>query len=321
MGQAKSRSGGPVASRFVDMWAFIKMHASNLELLQRLKSADDRQFGANMDVCGSISEQHPKTADWDKTHIVGIRSDIWAPDKKELKETLQEGRRDQLRREIKGSGRLDAKQTDRLDQQLRDDPLMSIKASEIEHRRLVMKMFKSTGERIRWAGTIEEITTREVHNSIGSRRAVLSLAVVLPGYEYLVTVQQNHRTCRIPSIFTFCFHDDDQDRMWYVDIKRKWFSFGADFVIESGGRKIGEIDGRLIGFGYNARVRVHEPSLAENRHFLDLVTLFATTVGYHRAMRRSVKRRVRAAQSGRAFRHVVEDEEFWLLKNPRRQAA
>ena len=30
---------------------------------------------------------------------------------------------------------------------------------------------------------------------------------------------------------------------------------------------------------------------------------------------------VRAALSGGSFRHVVEDEEFWLLKNPRRRAA
>jgi hypothetical protein len=150
---------------------------------------------------------------------------------------------------------------------------------------------------------------------------VLSLAVLLPGYEYVVMVQQNHRTFWIPSIFTFGFYDEDRDRMRYVGIKRKWFSLGADFVVESGGQRIGEIDGKLIGFGYNAHVRVHEPSLAENRHFLDLLTLFAATVGYHRAMRRSVKRRVRAARSGGSFQHKVEDEEFWLLKNPRRRAA
>jgi hypothetical protein len=270
MGRSKSRSDGPVASRYVDMWAFLSMHPTNVDLLQRLKSADDRQFGANMDVCGSIS-QHSKKSGWDKTHLVGIRSDVWDPG--------------------------------------------------VEHRRLVMKMFKTTGERIRWAGTVEEITTREVHNSIGSRRAVLSLAVLLPDYEYVVMVQQNHRTFWIPSIFTLGFYDEDQDRMRYVGIKRKWFSFGADFVIESGGQKIGEIDGKLIGFGYNAYVRVHEPSLAENRHFLDLLTLFASTVGYHRAMRRSVKRRVRAARSGGSVQHEVEDEEFWLLKNPRRRAA
>jgi hypothetical protein len=324
MGRSKSRSDGPVARRYVDMWAFLSMHPTNVDLLQRLKSADDRQFGTNMDVCGSVSQRHSKRSGWDKTHLFGIRSDVWDPHEEELQKTLgslQQSRRDQLRREIKRSGRLDAKQTDQLDEQLRRDPLMSMKASDIEHRRLVIKMFKTTGERIRWTGTIEEITTREVHNSIGSRRAVLSLAVLLPGYEYLVTVQQNHRTLRIPSIFTFCFYDEDQDRMWYVDVKRKWFSFGADFTIESGGRKIGEIDGKLLGFGYNAYVRVHEPSLAENGHFVDLLTLFAATVGYHRAMRRSVKRRVRAALSGGAFQHVVEDEEFWLLKNPRRRAA
>jgi len=280
MGRSKSRSDGLVASRYVDMWAFLSMHPTNVDLLGRLKSADDRQFGTNMDVCGSVS-QHSKTSGWDKTHIVGIRSDIWNPGENKRQKTR----------------------------------------SSLPESRLVMKMFKSTGERIRWAGTIEEITTREVHNSIGSRRAVLSLAVLLPGYEYLVMVQQNHRTFRIPSIFTFGFYDEDQDRMRYVGIKRKWFSFGADFVIESGGRKIGEIDGRLIGLGYNAYVRVHEPSLAKNQRFLDLLTLFAATVGHHRAMRRSVRRRVRAARSGGSFQHVVEDEEFWLLKNPRRHAA
>ena len=280
MGRSKSRSDGLVASRYVDMWAFLSMHPTNVDLLGRLKSADDRQFGTNMDVCGSVS-QHSKTSGWDKTHIVGIRSDIWNPGENKRQKTR----------------------------------------SSLPESRLVMKMFKSTGERIRWAGTIEEITTREVHNSIGSRRAVLSLAVLLPGYEYLVMVQQNHRTFRIPSIFTFGFYDEDQDRMRYVGIKRKWFSFGADFVIELGGRKIGEIDGRLIGLGYNAYVRVHEPSLAKNQRFLDLLTLFAATVGHHRAMRRSVRRRVRAARSGGSFQHVVEDEEFWLLKNPRRHAA
>ena len=271
MGRAKSRSSGKTASRYVDMWAFIGMHPTNVDLLQRLKSADDRQFGTNMDVCGTVSQRHSKTSGWDQTHLIGIRSDVWE--------------------------------------------------TSAERRRLVLKLFKTTGERIRWVGTIEEVTTREVHNSIGSRRAVLSLAVLLPGHEYLVMVQQNHRTLRIPSIFTLGFYEENHDRMRYVGIKRKWFSIGADFVVESGGRKIGYIDGQLIGFGYNAYVHVYEPTLAANQRFLDLLTLFTASVGYHRAMRRSVRRRVRAARSGEPLKDAVEDEEFWLLKNPRRRAA
>jgi hypothetical protein len=266
----KSRSNGPAAHRYVDMWSLINMHPTNIDLLQKLKSADDRQFGSNMDVCVTISERDLKNSDWEKTHIVGIRSDVWEP---------------------------------------------------VDHRRLVMKMFKSTGKRIRWTGTAEEITTREVHNSIGSRRSVLSLAMLLPGYEYVVNVQQNHRTFRIPSVFTFSFLDEKKDRMWYITLKRKWFSFGSDFALESGGRKIGEIDGQLIGFGYNAHIRVYDPDLAGNRRFMDLLTLFAASVGHHRAMRKSVKRRVRAVRAGKPLKHVIEDEEFWLLKNPRRRAA
>ncbi len=322
MGRAKSRS--PVVSRFVDMWAFLGMHPTNVDLVQRLRSADDRQFGANMDVCGDISQQDPQTGNWDENYIVGIRSDIWDPSEEKLQKalkSLKEDRCEELRREIKRSGRLDKSQSYKLGRQLNRDRLMQMKASDLIHRRLVMKMFRSTGERIHWAGTIEEITTHEVHNSIGCGRPALSLAVLLPGYDFVVTIQQNHRLLRIPSTFTFSFFDEDDHRVRYVAIKRKWVSLGADFDIESGGRKIGLIDGRLFGFGYNALVRIDDPALSDNRRFLDLVTMFTATVGYHRQMRRSVKRRVRAALAGASFQHVVEDEEFWLLKNPRRRAA
>jgi hypothetical protein len=269
-----------------------------------------------MDVCGTISQRDPKTGKWEPTHMAGLRSDIWSPDKSELQKSvsaIQSRQRDQ-QREPETSNR-------DIEQSGLQDELSALSADDLEKRRLVMKLFRTTGERIRWTGTIEELTTREVHNSIGSKRAVLSMVAILPGYEYLTLVQQNHRTFRIPAIYTLCFHDVRNERTWYVNIKRKWFSIGADFVLESEGRQIGEIDGKLIGFGYNAYVTVTEPSLAANGDFMDLVTLFATSVGYHRAIRRSIRRRVKAVHNGDSERHVIEDEELWLLKNPRRRAA
>jgi hypothetical protein len=310
--------------RYVDMWAFTGMHPTNIEFLQRLKMADDRQFGNDMDVCGDISQQDPKTGKWDENHIIGIRSDMWDPDEEHLQKklnSLKEDRKERLRREIKRSGRLDKQQSYKLGRILARDPVMRMKAKDISHRRLVMKMFRNTGERIRWVGTIEEITTNEVHNTIGCGRPALSLAVLLPGYEYVVRIQQNHRFWRIPSTFTFSFLDEDENRIRYIAIKRKWVSFGADFDIISAGKKVGLIDGRLIGFGYNAQIRIDDPELADNRRFLDLITLFTASVSYHRKMRKSVKRRVKASLAGASFQHVVEDEEFWLLKNPRRKAA
>ena len=197
---------------------------------------------------------------------------------------------------------------------------MRLKPSDLLHRRLVMKMFHSSGERIHWAGSIEEVTTREVHNSIGSRRPLLSLAAILPGYDYVVAIEQNHRTLRIPAVFTFSLFDEAEKQVHYVSIKRKWISVGARFDIESGGRRIGEIDGQLLSFGFNARVSVRDPALAENRQLLDLLTLFTATVGYHRAMRKRAAARA-GVSAGASFQRLVEDEEVWLLKNPRRRAA
>ncbi len=310
--------------RYVDMWILGSLHPTNISLLQRLKSADDRQFGTNMDVCGTVADFDPESSNWSKTHLVGIRSDVWSPDEHELQKSLnrmQRDRRELLQQGVKRSGRLNARQQQRLDTAIGRDSVMDLTVDDVEKRRLVLKLFKTTSERMRWCGTIEELTTREIHNTIGSRRRLLTLTAILPGYEYLTEVQQNHRTFRIPSLYTFCFHDEKLQRMWYICIKRKWISWGADFDIVTEGRKIGLIDGKLIGLGYNAFITVYEPALASNGDFMDLLTLFASSVGYHRAMRRNIKRRVAAAKAGPVHGHIVEDEELWLLKNPRRRAA
>lgn len=312
------------ARRFVDMWLLPSMHPTNIDLLQKLKSADDRQFGSNMDVVGTVSSEDSPSGDWTKSHLVGIRSDLWSPDDKELEKSLRslhKDRHEQLRKQVKRSGRLNPKQQAELQLKIVDDALMQLGTDELETRRLVLKLFKTSSKRMRWEGTIEELTTSEVHNTMGSRRPLLSFAVILQGQEYLNSVQQNHRTFRVPSLFTFCYYDHRKDRLWHIAIKRKWISIGADFTIEAGGRRIGEIDGHLIGFGYNAYVTLRDHPLAENSDFMDLLTLFTTSVGYHRAMRRSIRSRVKAVKSDLTARHIVEDEEMWLRKNPRRRAA
>ena len=314
----------PRSRRFVDMWLVPNMHPTNIDVLRKLKAADDRQFGTNMEIVGTVSEEGPEGGDWQKTHLVGVRSDLWAPDGQELEralKSLHKDRHEMLKKNIKRSGRLSKKQQQQLDQNLAEDAVMNLEAEELEVRRMVLKLFKTSTKRMRWEGTIEELTATEVHNTMGSRRALLSLAVILPGYEYLNYVQQNHRTLRVPSLFTFCFYDDRKDHMWHVTIKRKWVSIGADFTIDVGGDRIGEIDGHLIGLGYNAYIELKNHPLAENGDFMDLLTLFTTSVGYHRAMRRGIRRRVKAIQAGRAQQHVLENEEMWLRKNPRRRAA
>lgn len=309
--------------RYVDMWAFMGLHPSNIDLLQKLKQADDRQFTVNMDVCGTVSERNQKSGEWAQSHQVGIRTDIWNPDPEQqnrLLQRIQNERRDKLRREIRQTGSLTQAQQQNLERQLAHDPVMRLRPQDMENRRLVMKLFSSTSSRIRWVGTIEEVITREVHNSLGTNKPILSFVSLLPNYDYLTMIQENHRTFRIPSIYSFNYYDERHNRMWYLKIKRKWVSVGADYVIEAQDHRVGEIDGALIGLGYNAHVYIFEKSLSLNSRFADLLTLFATTVGYQTAMRRSLRRRLRAARKGLDVQNIIEDEEFRLLRNPRRVA-
>lgn len=307
--------------RYVDMWALPGIHPSNVELLQKLKTADTNHFTTHMDCVGTVSTLDQETGDWEKTHLVGMRTDIWKPDDEEMHsclDAMKDKRRHEVKRSIKQSGRLNTKQKERLEEELADDEIMNMQCGDIQTRRLVLKLFRTTGDRVRWVGTIEEITASEVHNSIGTGKTLLTMAVMLSRSEYVTYVQQNHRTFRIPSIFSFCF--DEGDRMWNLVLRRYWFSIGADFEIEADGEGIGEIDGKLFSFGSDSHLVIDPHPLAEHKQFVNLVTLFAASVGYHRAMRRSVDRRVEAALGGQSHRNLIQNEELRLRQNGRAAA-
>lgn len=313
---------GPMpVRRYLDMWAMPGLHPSNVEILQMMKTADTNHFTTHMDTVGTVSELDQETGAWNKSHMVGLRTDIWKMDGGELAdalEVMQDQRRQEIKKTIKKNGRLNAKQQQLLDQKMADDDVMKMEPGEIEKRRLVLKLFKTSTERVRWCGTIEQVTMTEVHNSIGSKRSLLTMVVMLPRCDHVTTIQQNHRTFRIPSVFTLGFYDNGQ--MHHLAIKRKWVSIGADFDIQCNGESIGEIDGRLFSFGADSYLDIDAGELSQSTGFVDLMTLFTASVGYHKAMRKSVDKRVKAALSGQGHCQVVCDEELRLRHNGRAAA-
>ena len=305
-----------VVNRYVDMWAVPGIHPTNSDFLQSYKMADSQHFTRGMDVVGTVSEE--EDGDWDKKYLIGIRSDIWKPDSKEVADTLNclhEKRRRELKKEIKKTGRLNAKQKSELQKKLEEDKIMKLQCEDIEQRRLVMKLFKTTGKRLNWAGTIEQITSQEVQNSIGSRRTLLSFAAILPRQEMIVYLMQNHRTFSFTSVFTLSFYCDG--RMWPICLRQRFGSIVPDYEILVDGERIGFVNGVVFAMGSDSYVELYEHKLCHQSGFVELMTLFAASIGYHKAMRRSVKRRVAACKSGDWQKCLVEDEELKIYKNGR----
>lgn len=308
------------SNRYVDMWVAPGLHPTNIEFLQRLKTADTQHFTREMDVVGTISEENADGR-WEKSHLIGLRTDVWKPCAKEAAKSLdavKKRRRAELKKEIKRSGRLNAKQSVRLDTRVEQDQIMQTACEDIERRRLVMKLFRITGTRTNWAGTIEQLTATEVHNSMGSRKNLLTMAAMLPRYDMVTTIQQNHVTFRVPATFSLGFYHDA--RMWQIVLRKRWVSFGPDFDIWADGQRIGLIDARLLAMGTDSYVTIHPHPLAECRPFVDLMTMFACTLGYHKAAWRSVRRRVKACMAGNWHHHIIEDEELRLRHNGRAAA-
>lgn len=304
-------------NRYVDMWAVPGIHPTNSEFLQSYKMADTQQFTRGMDVVGTISEQDQEGS-WDQNCLIGIRTDIWKPDQNEVSDTLKnlrEKRRKQLKKVIKKSGKLNARQESKLQEQLEQDKIMKLQCDDIEQRRLVLKLFRTGGKRLNWCGTLEQLVTNEMQNSLGSKRPLLSFAVILPRYEYIIRFTQNHRSIFASKVFSFSYFYDG--RMYPVCLCQRWGSIVPDYQILVDDERIGFVNGVMFAMGSDSYVELYHHKLSKDKKFADLLSLFASSIGYHSAMRRSIKRRITACKSGEWQKCLVDSDELSIYKNGR----
>jgi len=306
--------------RYVDMWALPGIHPANIRLLQLLKSADSQHFTKGMEVIGTISELAADSG-WVQSHLIGLRADVWKPGPQEVAKTLRavkQQRRLWHRQHLRANGRLTAQQTAKLEESLAADHAWNLEPGELEARRLILKLFKNTGQTTRWCGTIEEVTSAEIHNSIGSRRNLVTLLVILPQTQHVTTIQENHRTFRFPAMFSFSYYDGQ--RMWYIRLQQRWVSLGPDFDVYADGTHIGLLDGKLMCFGSDSYIDLENHPLVNDTRFIDLLTLFTASIGYHRAIRSSIRRRVTDTLRGLSHRHPLDPDEIRLRHNGRAAA-
>ncbi len=310
---------------YVDMWAFLGSHATNVGIVQKLKTAEDRQFTVGMDVNGKVSEDRTEERDEGKEDIamMAIRSNLWEPpreDKIKALESFKKKREEKLRKVVKRmGGRLNAEQKEELEDLKKQEGLEDIRESDIDKKRLVIKMFSTTGKKIHWKGTIEELSSREFQNSLGSKKPLVCFNVILPGYDYLITIEQNFKYFRFAPNYSFAYWDEKQEKMWYFKIRQRFISVGTDLdVYSEGGKKVAFIDGKLIGLGGNSNIKIYDEYLAKDKKFADILILFTSSIGYIPKIKGAIRKRMNSYLNNGRNIHIIEDEEFWMMKNPRR---
>ncbi|THB68100.1 MAG: hypothetical protein D6E12_07190 [Desulfovibrio sp.] len=319
-----SQDRTPRRQLFLDLWALVKHNPVNIDLLNKLRTGEDRQFGSDMDVMGKIFEE-PVLDSKEKrkeTGLMGIRTPLWKPSKDDRTQTLtrmQKQREKDMRKEIKpGGGRLNAEQQRTFEALSARDEVLLAKPDNVDSGRLVIKLFANTGKDISWKGTIEELTMQEMHQSFGRRRTRMSFACIIPGYEYVAYIEQHHPFWALMPTFSFGYWDDATGTVRAITMRQKLVSFGVDFTVFAEGRRVAYIDGKLISVGHNSRITIHDEVLAKDKVFADILLLFTATAGFHKEIRKRIKRRMLGLSGKRTNLYVVDRDELWLMKNPRR---
>ncbi len=244
-----------------------------------------------------------------------FKVDLWLTDLNTaeigiLKHTQHEAKSDQFSRDMEIIGQIkeDGERTGLIG--YRKD---AWKNEEGMKRRLVIKLFSDS---MNWRGSMDMLMGRSLQLSVGARGVpVCAYSVNIARHEQLVQVERSAMKWPLfPERFSF-FIDTSEGPRFYR-LRRKVIAIGADYILyDDRGRKIGELDHRIINLGGSWKVK-----LAADRTYSKLETvlqLFCTMLRFNREARGHVARQLEQVHRGRAVRQL-DTHERDLYMTPRR---
>lgn len=179
-------------------------------------------------------------------------------------------------------------------------------------RRLVFKLFSKS---MNWRGTMEMTLGRSLQLSLGAGLPVTSFSVNLARHDQVITVERSaDQWLFLPEKFTFFITEQGETR--FYTLRQNVISIGADYsILDSAGRKIGLIDGKLLSIGGAWHVSLDKAH--DTPRLASVLQLFCTMLKFNKAARAHV--RDLAADVGRGRRAVdIDHSEKDLYNNPRR---
>lgn len=199
------------------------------------------------------------------------------------------------------------------------------------NQRFVLRMFNCENDSYKWDGSLEEMPSREVSNTLKKEEPLKTFCVFLRTKEevpFATLIEEGAEeiaklgflTWRRPAMFAFSYYQKDTERMWQIVLRRRIFCLGTDFKVMAGKRYVGEIDGKILRWGTDSQVRVIDPELENDEAFMHILCLFAASIGFHKQINKSIKRQTHEAAHHGFITMNRECPELGLLKHSRREA-
>lgn len=179
-------------------------------------------------------------------------------------------------------------------------------------RRLVIKLFS---EKLSWRGTIEMMLGRSMQLTVGAGgMSVPSFSINLARHDQLIQLERSaHKLPMMPETYSFFIQTNNGPR--FYRLRRKLISIGSDYTLfNHKGRKIGELDSRVINLGGAWLVKLDE---AYSHPKLEAVLqLFCAMLKFKGSSRRHIRRLGHKIQLGKLEPELDHNEDNLYL-NPR----
>jgi len=188
-----------------------------------------------------------------------------------------------------------------------------------KNRRIVIKTFSALtkgGGGGRWTGSIEQSLTESLVLSAGERDPLPAFIVNVPGYDFLIRIVRAHTRAGARYVFPLIDEKTNQTRIFEISASR--MTLGSDFNVKevATGKKVADIDGKLLDLGGKWKIRLKDKKLYDNRVFRRILILFACATKWLPEANETLKKLLKGIKKGYKFNPT--GHEISLFRNPRR---
>lgn len=187
---------------------------------------------------------------------------------------------------------------------------------DIPKKKIVIKFFT---EGISWKGSLEELISRGITNSLSANQGLPVFMINLATSDYLITMEKVIRRKFLEkSIFSFALVDEKTLISHSFSIVADRFSIGSDWnVINQKGDKIAEIDGSKFNIGGKFKIKINAKAYGYSNELDQVLILFATLTRYIDEVEDKLEDTLKKIKKD-DLEIEIDKEEANLYINPRR---
>ncbi|MGQ4832724.1 MAG: hypothetical protein ACP6IS_02350 [Candidatus Asgardarchaeia archaeon] len=185
-----------------------------------------------------------------------------------------------------------------------------------KENRLVVRAFTDRGA---WIGSLEELLSKEIRNTVLLNEPTLSYAIIQPDYDYVTVIDRIikrglfQREYYVFDIFI------EKGTIETYTLESARVSLGSDFSVrrENDGKKVATIDSKVLNIGGAVEIKFHDDKAKENQVLERILIMFAAGLRFADEQKRKIERLVKEFKEEKKAIKIPK-EELALYENPRR---